>query len=265
MRRSHFASLLGLTFFAATISPAQAKDAPWQSLFNGRDLTGWTPKIVGHPAGDNFANTFRVADGAIHVAYDGYDGRFQDRFGHLFYQTPYRYFRLKLKYRFVSTYLRDTPGWAYSNSGIMFWGQTPSSMTLDQDFPASIEFQLRGRVDDKPRPSGSVCTPGTTIEYQGQRDQRHCIDSSSPTIPNGRWVEAELEVLPSGEIVHKIDGQEVIRYRAVEYDPADATAQPLIAAQRGALMLSGGTVSLQSEGHPVQFKDIKVQPIADAP
>ncbi len=262
MRRHGLAGLLGLTLLASA-PIAQAKDAPWQTLFNGRDLSGWTPKIVGHKAGDNFANTFRVSDGLIRVSYDGYDGQFKNRFGHLFYKMPYRHFRLKLTYRFMPTHLPDTPEWAFSNSGIMFWGQTPQSMALDQDFPVSIEFQLRGRVDDKPRPDGSVCTPGTTIDYQGKRDLRHCIESSSPTIADGQWVKAELEVLPAGDIIHKINGQEVIRYRGVEYDPADPTAKPLIDANGGSLVVSGGTISLQSEGHPVEFKDIRIQPIAE--
>ena len=32
----------------------------WRALFNGRDLTGWTPKIRKHALGDNYAETFRV-------------------------------------------------------------------------------------------------------------------------------------------------------------------------------------------------------------
>ena len=29
----------------------------WESMFNGKDLTGWTPKIRNYPAGENFGNT----------------------------------------------------------------------------------------------------------------------------------------------------------------------------------------------------------------
>ena len=32
----------------------------WRPLFNGRDLTGWTPKIRRHALGENYADTFRV-------------------------------------------------------------------------------------------------------------------------------------------------------------------------------------------------------------
>ncbi len=56
----------------------------WQTLFNGRDLDGWTPKIRKHALGDNYADTFRVQDGLLTVAYDGY-ASFDEQFGHLFY------------------------------------------------------------------------------------------------------------------------------------------------------------------------------------
>ena len=38
----------------------------------------------------------------------------------------------------------------------------------------------------------------------------------------GRWTRVELEVLPSGEITHFIDGEPVLRYAAPELDLADA-------------------------------------------
>ena len=49
-----------------------AEEPKWLPLFNGKDLSGWTPKIAKHPLGENFAETFRVDDGMIKVAYDRY-------------------------------------------------------------------------------------------------------------------------------------------------------------------------------------------------
>ena len=73
----------------------------WTQLFNGRDLKDWIVKIRGYEPGVNFGNTFRVEDGVIKVRYDQYDGSFNDRFGHLFYKTPFSYYRLRVTYRFV--------------------------------------------------------------------------------------------------------------------------------------------------------------------
>ena len=63
-----------------------AKKADWVQLFNGKDLTGWKPKIRYHDLGDNYANTFRVEDGLLKVRYDGYE-KFNETFGHLFHET----------------------------------------------------------------------------------------------------------------------------------------------------------------------------------
>src|SRR5690606_23411386 len=38
--------------FSAFVSLASAEEGAWTSLFNGKDLTGWTPKIRGCKAGE---------------------------------------------------------------------------------------------------------------------------------------------------------------------------------------------------------------------
>ena len=78
---------MGSVVILLLMSSCRQKDAEdeWIPLFNGSDLTGWTPKITGYEAGDNFGNTFRVEDGLLKVRYDLYD-QFDGRFGHLFYR-----------------------------------------------------------------------------------------------------------------------------------------------------------------------------------
>ncbi len=77
-----------------------ATQARWISLFNGKDLTGWTPKIAGHALGENYKDTFRVEEGLLTVAYDQYE-KFDNRFGHLFYKDPFSHYRLRVEYRFL--------------------------------------------------------------------------------------------------------------------------------------------------------------------
>ena len=79
---------------------ARPSDAGWISLFNGKDLTGWTPKIKGYELGDNFGDTFRVEDGVMKVVYDQYH-KFDRKFGHLFYKDKFSHYRLRVEYRFV--------------------------------------------------------------------------------------------------------------------------------------------------------------------
>ena len=67
-------ALLLATCVASACAPDPPEVAEWQPLFNGQDLTGWTPKIRGHALGDDPYGTFRVADGVIQVGYEGYVG-----------------------------------------------------------------------------------------------------------------------------------------------------------------------------------------------
>jgi len=270
--RKRRASVLGLTAGAlsaclALCAGAQAgaetvKAGPWRPLFDGRTLEGWTPKVAKHPAGENYHQTFMVDHGVIRVSYAGYD-KLDGQFGHLFYKTPFKAYRLRLTYRFLTDGgLPDTPTWARSNSGIMFDSQSPESMTVEQPFPVSIEFQLLGKDGDAPRPTGAVCTPGTNITFDGVTAKDHCTPpANAPTVPNGTWVKAELEVLPNGEISQKINGVVVHHYANVTLDPDDTVAggaKPYILA-RGAQPVTEGYIALQSEGHPIEFKDIEIQ------
>ena len=146
----------------------QAQEAgDWLQLFNGKDLTGWTPKITGYPLGENFGNTFRVQNGVMKVAYDKYD-KFDDRFGHIFYKDKFSYYIIAVEYRFTGDQATGGAGWATRNSGIMIHGQPPQTMGLDQDFPISIEVQLLGGLGKGDRTTANLCTPGTNVVIDGK-------------------------------------------------------------------------------------------------
>src|SRR6476620_12100516 len=118
-------------------------DTGWISLFNGKDLTGWTPKIKGYELGNNFGDTFRVENGVIKVAYDQYK-QFDRKYGHIFYKDKFSHYRLRVEYRFVGEQCPGGEGWATRNSGVMLHCQPPETMDKDQDFPVSIEVQFLG-------------------------------------------------------------------------------------------------------------------------
>ncbi len=143
----------------------------WIQLFNGRDLTGWTPKFAHHDLGENVNNTFRVEDGMLKVRYDKWP-TFADQFGHLFYREPFSYYILAAEYRFVGEQVktaRTDLGWAIRNNGLMIHSPDPKTMLKDQDFPISIEVQLLGGAGDgKPRTTANLCTPGTNIVMDGK-------------------------------------------------------------------------------------------------
>jgi hypothetical protein len=242
--------------------PAEAASgATWVPIFDGETLEGWTPKISGHALGENYADTFRVVDGAITVSYDGYDS-FGGRFGHLFYRVPYSHYRLRFEYRIFGEPTKDIPDWAFRNSGVMYHSQPPETMLLDQDFPVSLELQLlRGRGDGEPRPTGNVCTPGTKVVFQGETDERHCIPSSSPTFDSGDWMRAELLVLGDERIVHYIDGEPVLEYEHPTYGgPGVEEKDPGLPGE--GTPLRSGYIALQAEGHPIQFRNIELMDLS---
>lgn len=246
-----------LALLAVCAAPA-ADDAgeKWVPLFNGKDLTGWTPKITGHELGDNFAETFRVENGVLKVAYDRYK-QFDGKFGHLFYKDKFSRYVLRVEYRFVGEQCKGGPGWALRNSGVMFHCQDPRSMRKGQDFPVSIEAQFLGGVHKGERPTLSVCSPGTHIEMGGKLITRHCTTSKSKTYHGDVWVTAEIEVHGAGKVRHLIDGKPVIEYERPQLDPGDADAKKLI--KGGKVLIEEGYIALQAESHPVEFRRVEIR------
>ena len=234
----------------------------WIQLFNGRDLDGWTAKIAGYPLGENYADTFRAEDGVIRVSYDRYEGPFNDRFGHLFYRESFSNYVLRLEYRIVGAQVQGGAEWALRNSGVMFHGQSPESMRLDQSFPVSLEFQMLGGNGREKRPTGNLCTPGTIVDVAGQPIASHCVTSSSETFHGDGWVTAEIEVHAGQRIVHRVNGQTVLEYTDPQLDPNDADAKRLLDAGAD-LHVTSGTISLQSESHPVEFRQVELRRLAD--
>lgn len=249
--------LLGLVL---SLPQGSADSEDWLPLFNGRDLEGWTPKITGYPVGENALNTFRVEDGLLKVRYDEYD-EFKERFGHLFYKDTFSYYVIAVEYRFVGDQVAGGPGWATRNSGIMVHGQPVASMQRDQDFPISIEVQLLGGLGKGPRTTANLCTPGTHVEMKGALVTAHCVNSSSPTLEGEQWVRVETHVHGGERIRHVVNGQTVLEYErpqvgggnVIHFDPA---------AKQDGTILTSGTISLQSESHPVDFRKVELLNLA---
>lgn len=250
-------ALSALALPCAGEAPPEVKEG-WIPLFNGRDLEGWTPKIKGHALGENPGEIFRVEDGLLVASHDRHE-QFGERFGHLFYKTPYAHYRLRLEYRFVGEQTPGGPEWAWRNSGVMIHGQPPETMKQGQPFPVSIEVQLLGGDGTKERPTGNLCSPGTHVVMNDKLITPHIVNSSSPTYHGDQWVRMEIEVRGDRRIRHWINGKLVLEYEKPQYDPQDNDAKPLI--RDGDVRLSGGSISLQAESHPTHFRTIELLPL----
>lgn len=254
---------LCLPQFAPAADPAE--EGQWVPLFNGKNLDGWTPKIRYHELGDNYENTFRVEDGVLKVSYSGYKNFNSEKgplFGHLFYKEPFSHYRLRVEYRFVGEQCPGGPGWATRNSGVMIHGEPAAAMGKDQDFPASIEVQLLGGNGKNPRTTANLCTPGTNVVMNGKLFLPHCTSSKSQTYHGDQWVTCEIEAHGNKLIRHLVNGENVLEYSEPQLDERDAHAKEL-AMKAGGVQLSGGTISLQSESHPVEFRKVEIKKLKE--
>lgn len=237
--------ITALTYFGCASKKHSEGPPQWVSLFNGKDLDNWQVKLTGHELGENYGNTFRAEDGLLKVRYDEYNTGFNEQFGHLFYEKPFSSYLIAVEYRFVGEQIDKNPGdWSYRNSGVMVHGQDPATMEKDQDFPNSIEVQLLGGNGTDERPTANLCTPGTQFVQDGEVIKNHCTNSTSPTFHGDQWVRAEVLVLGDSIIAHYVNGEEVMRYEKPQTDAGE--------------LLDKGTISLQSESHPVDFRTVEI-------
>jgi hypothetical protein len=257
MKRATMVVMMTLLAASGVVAAADggAKEE-WIQLFNGKDLTGWAPKLRGHELNDNYGDTFRVEDGKLKVAYDRYP-QFDGKFGHIFYKDRFSRYRLRLEYRFVGEQSPGGPDWAFKNSGVMVHSQSGPSMMKDQDFPISIEVQLLGGRQEGERPTANLCTPGTNVVMDGKLVTEHCLNSTSPTFRGEEWVEVELEVLGSERITHKVNGVTVLSYEKPQIGGGAVSGFDPAVKQDGRL-LEEGYICLQAESHPVEFRKVEL-------
>ena len=232
------------------------KPSDWIQLFNGKDMKDWTPKMKGYKMGDNFNNTFRVADGFLKASYSEYDS-FRYEFGHLFYKDKFSYYRLRAEYRPVGKHTPNGPGWAFANNGLMLHCQSVETMTLDQEFPVSIECQLLGgKGDGETRTTGNLCTPGCHVTLRDSLFKPHCVGSTSKTYDVDEWVTIEVVVLGDSIIHHIVEGDTVLTYTnpiiGGGLDGLDTLKFP------DGTRMTEGYIAIQAESHGFDFRKIEL-------
>ncbi len=257
MKFKHIIYSAGILLLSTSLfAHSQDKKPKPIQLFNGKDLKNWTPKIRNHQVGDNYKNTFRVEDGLLKVRYDGYDN-FNFQYGHLFYNKEFSAYLLRVTYRFVGEQAPGGEGWAWRNSGAMLHGQDPKTMGVDQDFPISIEGQLLGGNGKDERTTSNLCTPGTNVVINNQLFTPHCLSSNSKTYAGDQWVTADFLVLGDSLVQHIIEDKVVLQYTKPQIGGGNVTDfNP--AVKRDGQLLKKGTISLQSESHPIDFKKVEL-------
>ncbi|MEO7766965.1 MAG: DUF1080 domain-containing protein [Ferruginibacter sp.] len=227
----------------------------WVSLFNGKNLQNWTPKITGHPLGENFGNTFRVENGILSTRYDQYDS-FNNRFGALYFNKNFTNYRLKVEYRFVGNLTAGAPSWGFQDGGIQYHCQPPATIGLNQPFPVCLEYNLLGGTGKEERPTGEICASGIYVEINGKRNSAYCTPPTlKKTFDGYEWVTAEIEV-KGGKITHFVNGELILQFENPRLDPTHPEAKKLLVP--GHDLVTQGYISLQSNSHPMDFRNIEI-------
>lgn len=262
-------SLLFITGLAGCnqANKEEPQELEWRPLFNGKDLSGWDIKIAGHPLNENYRNTFRWQDSLLRISYSEYDS-FQNRFGHIYYKTPYSYYKLRFQYRITGEQMADAPVWAGNNSGVMIHSQSALSVNTGQNFPVSVEMQLLCSATGSATPTGNVCTPGTLVHFNNALYPGHCLNSSSKTFSKEQWVSAVAEVYGDSLVRHIINGDTVLTYTKLMIgggfvDPAHTWSEANITdslqwIRRANTPLKEGYIALQAESQPVDFRELEI-------
>jgi hypothetical protein len=74
-----------------------------------------------------------------------------------------------------------------------------------------------------------------------------------------QWVTAEVEVHGNKIIKHIINGDTVMVYNQPQLDEREQYFEKMLSLNNGEIQLSRGTISLQSEGHPCDFRNVEIK------
>jgi hypothetical protein len=139
----------------------------------------------------------------------------------------------------------------------MLHGQDPNTMGVDQDFPISIEGQLLGGNGNDERTTSNLCTPGTNVVIDNKLFTPHCISSTSKTYAGDQWVTADFLVLGDSLVQHILENKVVLQYNKPQIGGGNVSGfDPKV--KKDGQLLSKGTISLQSESHPIDFKKVEL-------
>ncbi len=250
-----FALPMLLFSFSFKVDDQEALGKKWVSLFNGKDLQGWTMKISGMCMPPSNGSTFRVKDGVLSIRYDQYDS-FRNKFGALYYNRKLTNYRLKVEYRFVGETTVGAPVWGYRDSGVQYHCQAPGSLGLSQSFPVCLEYNLHGGNGKDERPVGEICASGTTLEINGQKNSSFCTPAIvKRTFHGDQWVTLEIDV-QGNKIKHFVNGEEILACENPKYNPEHELGKTFIKGNDDSV--KDGYISLQSNSHPIDFRKIEL-------
>jgi hypothetical protein len=91
----------------------------------------------------------------------------------------------------------------------------------------------------------------------GKLITQHCVSSTSNTYHGDQWVQVEVDVYGDSLIQHFVDGDKVLEYTKPQVG-GEVVNDYFDWAKADGTLLTEGSISLQSESHPVQFRKVEL-------
>ena len=271
--RLTFLSLLvtaGLSIPALGVAAAEKAVEP-VSLFNGKNLEGWSVFVEKQPAGSDPSQIFQVIDGVIHVYRSAPEGSAQP-FGYLATKKVYSHYRLELEYRWAEKKFQPRAD-KVRDSGLLYHVAQKEGV-----WPRSIELQIQERD------VGDIFTVNTRVHST--------VDPQKipPDEPN-QWSGAQYMAPEQGGVEHGIGGDWIARIRKSGTHEHEGwnTVELIVEGDRAVHIINGqinnrcfafeqpdpdhpgkfiplrdGRIALQAEGAEVLYRNIVLTPLDPA-
>lgn len=118
------------------IALSASAEGEWKSLFNGKDLSGWTVTVDKLPIGQDPERYVQVRDGAIHM-YADTDPSAKVPFGIVTHEANFSRFHLVLDYRWMDKKFAPRKD-ALRDAGLLYHTSSPEKI-----WPPSVEYQIQ--------------------------------------------------------------------------------------------------------------------------
>lgn len=241
---------------AGTAAPSDLPTRPsgdgWISLFNGRNLDGWTTFLPSKGRNNDPQGVFKVENGMLHIL-DIPDRGQRQEFGYLATNRSYGDYRLRFQYRWGDKRFAPRNN-AKRDSGVMY-----HLSGGDRVWPRSVELQVQeGNTGDFWLIGGTTLT--TTVASTSGNPKRYREGGTPYTTRAGSFVQVAkdrtrdsrngwntVELIVQGdEAVQIVNGEVVNRGKNL---------------RRGNTPLTEGRIAFQAEGAEVYYRNIEMKPL----
>lgn len=250
------------TFIFLALSLPAFSQAEFRPLFNGKDLTGWSPVLENATAGKDPQGLITAHDGVIHMYQNVKEGDLVP-FGVIASDASYSRYHLRFQYQWVGKKFSPRAK-AIRDAGVIYHAYESSKV-----WPKGIENQVQeGDTGDLiwcesngltwMRPNGQAAPesqglPGLLPENGGllrKIGMKYEYIGRFPEYDNYHgWTNVDTIVQADEWAIHKINGQVHTRLRGFK-KPDDKP-------------LTEGRITLQLEGAEIQYRNIELKELTE--